>query len=107
MSDYWLVFPLSQVVLSIIAGFTTIYYGKKAARHMGGGLIQNMIYLAASIAFLLALYTIFGLWAYFSGNEIGRYTQHTLILIMSLLALVMGYYLMKFARALQSLESED
>jgi hypothetical protein len=107
MSEYWMVFPLSQVGISIIAGFMTIYYGKKSASHMGGGVLQSMIYLAASIAFILALYTIFGLWAYFSGNEIGRYVQHTLILIMSLLALVMGYYLMKFSKALESLGSED
>ena len=102
-----MIFPLSQVVLSIIAGILMIVYGRMAASHMGGGLLGKMIYLAASIAFLLALYTIFGLWVYFSGNEAGRYVQHTLILIMSILALMMGHYLMKFANALKTLESED
>ncbi len=107
MEDAWIVFPLSQVVLSILAGMMTIVYGKIAASHMGGGLLGKMIYLTASIAFLLALYTILGLWSYFSGNEAGRYAQHTLILIMSILALMMGYYLMKFANALKALESEE
>ena len=107
MSNLWLVFPLSQVLLSIIAGIMTIMYGKIAASHMGGGVIQKMIYLTSGIAFLLALYTVSGLWAYFSGNDLGRAIQHTVILLMSLSALLMGYYLMKFAKALQNLESED
>lgn len=107
MGNAWLIFPLSQVLLSIIAGIMTIVYGKMAANRMGGGILREMIYLTASIAFLLALYTILGLWSYFSGNEAGRFAQHLLILIMSILALMMGYYLMKFANALKALESEE
>ncbi len=107
MQDTWVVFPLIQVMISIIAGIMIALYGAELAEHLGGGIIQKIIWSVTLMAFLLALYTIVGLWAYFFGSDLGHAINHTIILLMSLVAIVIGYYLKTFSDSMKALESEE
>ena len=107
MSNTWLVFPLIQVIISIIAGSMIGIYGTSLVHFLGGGIIQKIIWLISLLAFLLAAYTIIGLWGYFAGNDIYKAINHTLILIMSITSIIIGYYLKRFSDGIKAMQSGD
>ncbi len=106
-SVYWVVFPLSQAVIAIIAGALLARYGAYVASKMGGGILQKTMISVSLLSFLLAAYTIFGLWGYFSDNDLIKGLSHAIILIMSLGVLVLAYYTRNFADELKKMESEE
>ena len=107
MTETWMIFPVIQVIMAAIAGALAGIYGETVTSHLGGGVIEKIVNLTVVLSFLLVAYTVLGLWAYFTGSDMGHAIKGTIILLMSAVLMLMGYYLKKFSDGTKVMESGE
>ena len=106
-TGYWMIFPLIQVAVSLAAGAIIGIYGTYIASRIGGGVLQKAMIMISMLSFLLAAYTVIGLWGYLAENDSSDMIRHLIILFMGFGVLILAYYVRKFAIGLKKMESEE
>ena len=99
-----MIFPLTQVAVSLAAGTIIGVYGTYIASKMGGGVLHKAMIMISILSFLLAAYTVIGLWGYLTENTSADMIRHLIVFFMGFGVLILAYYVRKFAVGLKKME---